>query len=106
VNAAGMVVMDTIAALQTYDFDGALTDIPLQNNDTNSITLNNAVVIDTIAITDATVDSASILEPQLNTQVNNSDNSSSSSSGSGSLGFLFIGLLAGLGVLRRTRFNA
>lgn len=101
VTAAGMVVMDTIAALPTYNFGGALTNIPLQNNDTNSITIDNAVVIDTIAITDTAVDSAAALELILNTRVNNSGTATSSSSGSGSLGFLFIGLLAGLGFLRR-----
>lgn len=104
VTEAGMIVIESIADLPTYNFGGAYASIPLQNNDSHSITADNAVIIDTIAITDTATDSASELEPILNTRQNSeSTSSSSSSSGAGGLGFLSIFILIGLGLSRGTR---
>ncbi|MBL4796559.1 MAG: peptidylprolyl isomerase [Oleispira sp.] len=102
VTEAGMVVMDAIAALPTKNFGGAFSSTPLQGStNASSITRDNAVVIDSIAITDNTVDSASILEPLANTSRKNQDLTSNSSAGS--LGFSFVVLLAGLSIARRLK---
>jgi peptidyl-prolyl cis-trans isomerase A (cyclophilin A) len=103
VTAAGMVIMDSIAAVATANKGGAYTSIPLENT-TGQITQDNAVVIDAIIVTDATVESAADLEPIINT-VDNSSNSSSFSNGGGSLGFLLTTLLASLGLIRRKKTN-
>jgi cyclophilin family peptidyl-prolyl cis-trans isomerase len=107
VTEAGMVIMDSIAAVSTTDKDSSLgitlEDIPLENT-AGDITKNNAVVIDTIVVTDTTVESAANLEPAINT-VDNSSNSSSLSNGAGSLGFLLTTLLASVGLIRRKKTN-
>jgi len=94
-----MVIMDSIAAVSVANKGGAYTSIPLENT-SGGITQDNAVVIDTIVITDTTVESAADLEPVIN-QVDNSTNSSNFSNGSGSFSFLLISLLASLGFIRR-----
>ena len=103
VTTAGMVIMDSIAAVSTKDKDESLgfllEDIPLENT-AGGITQDNAVVIDTIVVTDATIESAANLEPAINTVDNSIDSSSFSNSG-GSLGFLLTSLLASLGLIRR-----
>ncbi len=99
VTDAGMVIMDSIAAVSVANKGGAYTSIPLENT-SGGITQDNAVVIDTIVITDTTVESAADLEPVIN-QVDNSTNSSNFSNGSGSFSFLLISLLASLGFIRR-----
>lgn len=99
VTEAGMVVMDSIAAVSTTNKGGAYTNIPLENT-AGGITKDNAVVIDTIVVTDATVESAADLEPVINTVDNAIDSSSFSNSG-GSLGFWLTTLLASLGLIRR-----
>jgi len=86
----GMDVIDSIAALNTYNLGGAFSDIPLQNytegtdpNDTNII------LITSIEIADADANTASGLNPTLTTRTDGS-----SSSGGGSFSFLMIILLA------------
>lgn len=101
VTDAGMVIMDSIAAVSVANKGGVYTSVPLENT-SGGITQDNAVVIDTIVVTDTTVESAADLEPVFN-PVENSTNSSSFSngSGSGSFSFLLISLLASLGLIRR-----
>lgn len=113
VTEAGMAVIDTIAAISTADKGGAYGDIPLEDISA-AITQDNTVVIDTIAVIDATIESAAALEPTLNpvnSSANNTDSNSdassnnSSSSSGGSLGLLMVALLANLGLLRREKTN-
>lgn len=99
VTDAGMVIMDSIAAVSVTNKGGAYTSIPLENT-SGGITQENAVVIDTIVVTDTTVESAADLEPVIN-PVDNSTNSSNFSNGSGSFNFILISLLASLGFIRR-----
>ena len=95
VTEAGMAVMDTIAAVSTKEKIDAYTDIPLEDTSIG-ITPDNAVVVDTIAITDSTVDSASGLEAVLTSR----QATKSTSSGSGNIGYLWICLLSLLGFAR------
>ncbi|MEH6448401.1 MAG: peptidylprolyl isomerase [Oleispira sp.] len=117
VTEAGMAVIDTIAAISTTDKGGAFGDIPLEDISA-AMTQDNTVVIDTITVTDTTIESAAALEPALNTvtsSANNPDSDSdsnpdtspnnSSSSSAGSLGFLLTTLLASLGLIRRKKTN-
>jgi len=113
VTEAGMVVIDTIAAISTADKGGAYGDIPLEDISA-AITQDNTVVIDTIAVIDATIESAAALEPALNSITSSANNSNSnsdassnnsSSSSAGSLGLLMVALLTNLGLLRRKKTN-
>jgi peptidyl-prolyl cis-trans isomerase A (cyclophilin A) len=117
VSEAGMAVIDTIAAMPTANKGGAYREIPLEDTSA-AITQDNTVVIDTITVTDATIESAAALEPALNTvtsSANNPDSDSdsnpdtspnnSSSSSAGSLGFLLTTLLASVGLIRRKKTN-
>ena len=97
VTDAGMVVMDSIAEVSTGNKGGAYTSIPLEDT-SEGITPENAVVVDTIAVIDSAVDSASGLEPVLTSR----QTTKSASSGSGQLGYLWVALLSLLG-LTRTR---
>lgn len=69
----GMDVVDAIAALPTYNFDGAFTDMPLRDytddDFTNGVSVDTTklVVISAIVITDAAVDTAADLELEDNT---------------------------------------
>lgn len=72
----GMDVIDAIAALPTYNFGGALTDLPLTNYTATDFTNNvppdgnHFVSISAIVISDPTVDSAAGLNPPPNTLIN------------------------------------
>lgn len=104
VTDAGMEVMDTIAELDIQNLGGAFTEIPLQGSNKTSITTSNAVIVNSIEITDHTIDSASDLEPVENTSLVYTG--SDSDSGGGSLGFpLLLILLGGLGlsIYRKTQ---
>jgi len=99
----GMTVLNDIAALQSFNFGGALTDLPLQNYSTTDFT-NNVLIDDThlimiteIVVTDTTVDSAAGLNPTRNTSNNSTPPpTSGGGGGGGGLGFLtLIGLLIG-----------
>jgi len=103
VTDAGMVIMDSIAAVSVANKGGAYTSIPLENT-SGGITQENAVVIDTIVVTDTTVESAAGLEPVIN-PIDNSSNSSSFSNGGGSLGFLLTTLLASFGYINRKKIK-
>lgn len=113
VSEAGMAVIDTIAAMPTANKGGAYREIPLEDTSA-AITQDNTVVIDTITVTDATIESAATLEPTLNavtSSTNNPDSNSdtslnnASSSSAGSIGFLLTTLLASLGLLRKKKPN-
>jgi len=67
VQGDGMAIIDSIAALPTYDLDGAFTEIPLQNFDiSNTPDDTHLVMITNIQVIDATVDTAAGLSPPAN----------------------------------------
>ncbi|MDH5629119.1 MAG: peptidylprolyl isomerase, partial [Gammaproteobacteria bacterium] len=95
VTASGMDIVDQIAALPKYNLGGALTSIPLQNYDGNSIPdATNFALVTNIYIIDATVKTAPANIP-LSKNVQKK-----SSGGGGSLGIMSI-LLMGLFAARR-----
>jgi hypothetical protein len=96
-----MVITDRIAAVSTANKDGDYTNIPLENT-SGKITKDNAVVIDTIVVTNTTVESAAALKPVINTVDNSSTRSNFANSG-GSLGFLLTTLLASFGLISRKK---
>jgi len=99
VTEAGMVVMDSIAAMQTKNFGGAFTNTPVESTSANR-TRENSVVISSIAITDTNVESASLLEPELNNSIEISSTSAGYLGTPFLLGFGFILIL-----LARFRFQ-
>lgn len=87
----GMIVVDKIAALKVFKFDGAFANTPLQNftdvnkpNDTNFVIITSVRVIDSDTIEDTV---------EVETK---------KSSGGGSMGLLFILLLFSAFILRRS----
>jgi peptidyl-prolyl cis-trans isomerase A (cyclophilin A) len=104
----GMQVVDAIAALTLLNGGGAFSELPIRNytqTDVENevpITDDNLVVISDIVVTDAAVDTASNLNPTLNTLVNSptGGGSSDSSGGGGAMGWL---LLLGLVMLQKSR---
>ena len=96
----GMAIIDQIAALDRFNFGGALTDLPLQNFTSNGDPDDtNLIIIQSIQVIDATVDTAAGLNPPANIgPADLPEPPSSSSGGGGSLGLLLV-LLGGL--LRR-----
>lgn len=100
----GMVVVDAIAAVNTLNMGGAFTSIPLRNytitDNANKVPLTDShfVVIKSITVLDATVDTAAALTPAPNTLVKKD-------SGSGSLGLLSLIALGLLALGRKTRLN-
>lgn len=107
----GMDVVDAIAALPTFGFAQPLTDLPLQNysaadfNAGVAVTANNLMIINSVIVSDSTVDSAAGLSPVPNTS-NSGGNAvptpapaASTGGGGGSLGLL--SLFALLQVFRR-----
>ncbi len=84
VTEAGMVVMDSIAAMQTKNFGGAFTNTPVESTSANR-TRENSVVISSIAITDTNVESAVTLEPELNSRTKNTSQTTNSSTSTGTL---------------------
>lgn len=109
----GMDVVDAIAALPTYDFGGAFTDLPLRNytqtDFTNNVTVDDThlVIIGAVVVSDTTVDTAAGLNPPLSTAGQTPaptvpPPTTSPGGGSGSLGILgLLGLLMAVG--RRIR---
>ncbi|WP_444994448.1 peptidylprolyl isomerase [Aliikangiella sp. IMCC44359] len=93
----GMAIVDQIVALNEYNLGGALNQIPLQNytegNDPNA---SNLVLITKIEVIDADPNTASALNPPLNTTP--PPTPPSSSSGGGTISFLLLGLV---GLLRK-----
>lgn len=97
VTEAGMVVMDSIAAMRTKNFGGAFTNTPVESTSANRTRENN-VVISSIAITDTNVESASLLEPELNNSIANSSTTAGNLGTPFLLGFILV-------LLARFRFQ-
>ena len=94
----GMAVLDALAALPTYNFDGALTDLPLQNYTAtdfgNGVPADNShlIIVTAITVSDTTVDTAAGLNPALST-ASDPNTGSGGGGGGGSLGlFALLGL--------------
>ncbi len=91
----GMDIVDQIAVLPTFDFGGAVSEIPLQNYTSGTDPDGtNLVIITSIIVLDASDDTAAAINPPLNNTQNPTPTPPSSSGGGGSLGFLFLSLLA------------
>ncbi len=103
----GMAILDALAALPTFNFGGALTDLPLQNYTTddfdNGVLFDNSqlIIVTAIAVIDTTVDSAAGLNPALSTA--SDPNPGSGGNGGGGGGSLGLFALLGLSVLRLVR---
>ena len=70
----GMEVIDAIAALNTYNFGGAFTDVPLQNYTTGTDPNDtNIMLITDIVIADDSVNTAAGLNPALTTRSTTTD---------------------------------
>ena len=90
---SGMTFVDEISNVTTYNFGGAFTDIPLQSYDVaNDPNETNLMIISSINIIDATVNSAANLSPTLTTRQEVIP-TTPSSSGGGSFSLLVFGLL-------------
>ncbi len=97
VTADGLDILDQIAAVDIFNKSGAFTDIPLANYDGTSVPDNsNLIIITSIQIIDATVDTAADLNPALSTapEVTPPSEPESSGGGGGALGgFILLALL-------------
>lgn len=88
----GMQIVDTIAALQTFNAGGAFTSLPVQSDpvDTTNIDNTHLVIVNNIQITDATVNSAVGLQPTENTLINQPASTPDSDSGGGNISILML----------------
>jgi len=106
----GMAILDVLAALPTYNFDGALTDLPLQNytatDFADGVPADNShlIIVTAIAVIDTTVDSAAGLNPALST-ASAPNPGSGGGGGGGSLGLLLLLGLSVLAVVRKSTRN-
>ncbi|MCO7223431.1 peptidylprolyl isomerase [Pleionea sp. CnH1-48] len=103
----GMQVVEAIAALDRFNFGGALTNLPLRDYTTTDATngvdpdADNFLIISNVIIIDPAANTAAGLNPPENTLLNNNNNSDDG--GGGSLGFAGLALLLGLSTLRRRK---
>jgi peptidyl-prolyl cis-trans isomerase A (cyclophilin A) len=89
----GMSVVDEISNITTFNEGGAFKEIPLQSYDgTNDPNETNLMIISSINIIDATVNSAANLNPTLTTRQEVTP-TTPSSSGGGSFGLFIFGLI-------------
>jgi len=91
-----LAILDQIAAVQKFNKGGAFTSLPLDNYDGTSVPDNShLMIITSIQIIDATVDTATGLNPALSTAPVPTSTAPSKSSGSGGaiVGGLFLVLL-------------
>ena len=96
---AGMTIVDQISNLTRYNKGGAFTSLPMQNYDgTSTPDATNLVIINSVLIIDATVDTASALTKPLN---RTSVGAPTSSGGGGSMGFILLPLILLLGYRRK-----
>ncbi|MDQ7048204.1 MAG: peptidylprolyl isomerase [Enterobacterales bacterium] len=96
---AGMEFVDQISSLTQYNKGGAFASLPMQNYDgTSTPDATNLVIINSVLIIDATVDTASALVKPLN---RTSVDAPTSSSGGGSMGLLLLPLFLLLGFRRK-----
>jgi len=96
VTEGGLTILDQIAAVTKYDKGGAFTSLPLNNYDGTSEPDNsNLIVITSVQIIDATVDTAAGLNPTLSTAPAPTPPAQPDSSGGGGafVGGLFLVLL-------------
>jgi cyclophilin family peptidyl-prolyl cis-trans isomerase len=107
VTAGGMTVVDTIAAVPTFNGVFGFDDFPLQNFDVaNPVMNDNLIIVTGITVTDTTVDSAAGLNPTLTTRGDTGGGDTiggGGGGGGGSLGWLSLCGLLALG-RRRYRF--
>jgi peptidyl-prolyl cis-trans isomerase A (cyclophilin A) len=108
VTGDGMAVLDALAELPTYNFGGALTDLPLQNTYTAEDFVNGVlrdysdlIIVTAISVIDPIVDTAAGLNPALSTA--SDPNPGSGGNGGGGGGSLGLFALLGLSVLRLVR---
>ena len=100
----GMAILEALAELPTYNFDGALTDLPLQNYTTedfgNGVPADNShlIIVTAIKVIDPTMDTAAGLNPALSTA--SDPNPGSGGNGGGGGGSLGLFALLGLSVFR------
>ncbi len=107
----GMAVLDALAALPTYNFGGALTDLPLQNYTAadfgNGVPADNShlIIVAAISVIDTTIDSAAGLNPALSTASDpnpgSGGNGGGGAGGGGSLGLFALLGLSVLGIVRK-----
>jgi len=96
---SGMTIVDQISNLARYNKGGAFTSLPMQNYDGASTPdATNLVIINSVLIIDATVDTASALTKPLN---RTSVGAPTSSGGGGSMGFILLPLILLLGFRRK-----
>jgi cyclophilin family peptidyl-prolyl cis-trans isomerase len=106
VTGNGMAVVDSIAALPTYDFQGSLAELPLRNF-TGQTQFDNThlIIVTAISVIDTTVGSAEAagLNPTPNTSGNTGDDvpTVDNGGGGGSLGILALLCLFAFGHRRR-----
>jgi peptidyl-prolyl cis-trans isomerase A (cyclophilin A) len=99
----GMDVVDEIAALPRFNFGGTLYEMPLRNYTSEDYSNqiepndNNMVLIFSIEVVDPDTNSASGLNPALNTLIN--DDGDNESTSGGSMGW--VSLLALFAIIRR-----
>lgn len=101
----GMDVVDAMAELPRFAFDKEFGNLPLRNYgddevaDKVTVTNEHLVMIHNIQVLDASPDTAADLDPVPNTLIDDvgDGDSNSDSGGSGSLGWLSLMLLVGLG---------
>lgn len=103
VTGDGMAIIDQIAALDRFNFGGALTDLPLQNySGSGNPEESNLVIISNISIIEAATDTAAGLNPPPTTNTgDDGDNGSDSSSGGGGSLFYLLALISLCGLNRR-----
>ena len=107
----GMTIVDQIATIQTYNFGGTFSEIPLQNFANNGTDPNdlNLVIINSIIVLDASADTAAALNPPLNTTQNPAPlptpTPTPSSGGGGTMGALLLSLLLLVGLNKKKQLK-
>ncbi len=94
----GMEILDALAELPTYNFGGALTDLPLQNYTAANFDNSHLIIVTAISVIDTAIDSAAGLNPALSTA--SDPNPGSGGNGGGGGGSLGLFALLGLSVFK------
>ena len=106
ISEQGMEILDAIAALPRFNLGGAASSMPLRNYSTadaaanKPITAENLVLIESVVIVDARINTASGLNPVANTLIGQQPPPENSQDSGGSLFWLVLGL-SGILLLRR-----
>ncbi len=109
VTGSGVAVVDFLASFSIYDFEGALTELPLQDYtaDDNSVAplAENYALIYNVVVLDAAEDTAAALSPVKNTLLDDQSSSGgdSDSGGGGNASWLLLLALLGASVFRRIK---